>query len=89
MNLWTEVKCHACSRICGEIEGVSPPVWVLSRVNRIFPVGGCGVMSTADLRCDRWRSRLCHSPHAWLLARADGPSYGAAPSHNQRATAAR
>jgi len=53
MNLWTEVKCHACSRICGETEGVAPPVWVLSRVDRILPVAGCKVKFGTNLRCGR------------------------------------
>lgn len=53
MNLWTEVKCHACSRICGEFEGVGPAVWVLSRVDRILPVAGCSVKSETNLRCGR------------------------------------
>ena len=53
MKLWTEVKCHSCSRVCGEIEGIGPPVWVLFRVDRILPVANCGVESEADLRCSR------------------------------------
>ena len=58
MELWTEVKCHNCSRVCGEAEGSQPRVWVLSHVERLLPVIGCGVRSQTDLRCSRCGGRL-------------------------------
>lgn len=58
MGAWTEVKCYMCSRVCGEIPGGQPPAWVLFRVDRILPVGGCGVKSTANLHCSRCGGRV-------------------------------
>ena len=57
-HVHTEVKCHDCSRVCGEIEGQRPPVWVLSRVGRIIPVVGCSVESSLNLRCGRCGGRV-------------------------------
>jgi len=55
---FTEVKCHNCSRTCGEIHGRSPRAWVLFRVDAILPVNGCSVTSILDLRCSRCYGRV-------------------------------
>ena len=53
----TAVKCHSCSRVCGEIEG-RPAVWALLQVERIFPVIGCSVRSSWDVRFSRCGGRV-------------------------------
>lgn len=58
MQVWTEVKCYNCSRVCGGLEGTRPPVWVLFHADRLLPGVGCSLNSRTGLRCSHCGGRV-------------------------------
>lgn len=52
MELWTEIKCFACSRVCGEAPGKGDHLVMLRGAGRLVPGPLC-TLEEGQLRCSR------------------------------------
>lgn len=52
MEVWTDVKCYACSRVCGEAPGRGEHLEMLRRLQLLLPGPHCR-LADGELRCSR------------------------------------
>lgn len=52
MQLWTEVKCYMCSRVCGEAPGKGEHLDTFRREGSLLPGPFC-TLGPGELRCSR------------------------------------